>query len=300
MNKIVTVIVTYNRKELLDECINALLNQSYKDFDILIIDNASTDNTYESVVKKYESERVKYINTGKNLGGAGGFNIGIKEAITHGYDYAWVMDDDSVPEVNALSSLINKKQILSDNFSFIGSFVKWTDDTVCKMNRVTIKSDAFFENYHMIDEKLFPIDTTSFVGCFMNLKYSKEVGLPIKEFFIYGDDVEYTKRLSKMAPAYLDMESVIVHKMKENVSIDINLVNENRIDRYFYDFRNWTYILKKQGFKGFIRVIHRYFIHFNGIIKKSPSKKIKRIWVITKGTISGLFFNPKIEIVTED
>ena len=49
MKKIVAVVVTYNRKKLLKENLNALLNQSYKDFDILLIDNASTDGTKEYV-----------------------------------------------------------------------------------------------------------------------------------------------------------------------------------------------------------------------------------------------------------
>ena len=56
MNKIVAVVVTYNRKELLEENIKALLNQSYENLDILIIDNASTDGT-EEVVKKYVSDK---------------------------------------------------------------------------------------------------------------------------------------------------------------------------------------------------------------------------------------------------
>ena len=103
MNKIVAVVVTYNRKELLEENIKALLNQSYENLDILIIDNASTDGT-EKVVKKYVSDKLKYMNTGANLGGAGGFNFGIRQAIERNYDYCWVMADDTIPTPTALES----------------------------------------------------------------------------------------------------------------------------------------------------------------------------------------------------
>ena len=83
--KSIVIIVTYNRKELLKESIEALINQTNKNFDLLIVDNASTDNTYNDIVSKYESDKIKYINTQKNLGGAGGFNFGLKRAILDGY-----------------------------------------------------------------------------------------------------------------------------------------------------------------------------------------------------------------------
>ena len=296
MEKVITIIVTYNRKKLLEEAINSLLNQTYKNFDILIIDNASTDNTYEDVVKKYESNKVKYLNTGKNLGGAGGFNIGLKEAILQNYDFAWVMDDDSIPNEKALESIMNKKQKIGDEFSFISSLVKWTDNSFCKMNKVWFNNDEMLERYELMDKRVLPIKSASFVGCFINLKYAKVVGLPIKEFFIYADDVEYTIRLSKKVSAYLDIDSIIIHKMQDNVTSEINMVNENKIGRYFYDFRNCCYIQKQDGkIIGVIRSIRRYFQYFIKILKSSETKKMKRIWVITKGTICGLFFNPKIE-----
>lgn len=84
MEKVVAVVVTYNRKKLLEENIKALLEQEDKDFDILIVDNSSTDGTQE-MVEKYKTDKLKYINTGKNLGGAGGFNFGVRQAIKQGY-----------------------------------------------------------------------------------------------------------------------------------------------------------------------------------------------------------------------
>ena len=118
MNKIVAVVVTYNRKELLEENIKALLDQEFDQFDILIVDNASTDGT-EKVVKKYESKKLKYMNTGANLGGAGGFNFGLRQAIEKNYDYCWLMDDDTIPTKTALKSLVNKTEILKDRKSVV-------------------------------------------------------------------------------------------------------------------------------------------------------------------------------------
>lgn len=119
MNKYAEVIVTYNRKKLLKENIEALLNQTFKDHDILIVDNNSNDGTKE-MVAEIQDKRIKYYNTGKNLGGAGGFAFGLRKAIELGYLYAWIMDDDSIPEKEALQSLVDKGQALDGEFAQLG------------------------------------------------------------------------------------------------------------------------------------------------------------------------------------
>lgn len=113
MNETLAIVVTYNRKELLKKCIHHLLNQTIQKLDILIVDNASTDGTGELVQNLYcENERIHYENMGNNLGGAGGFAYGIKWAVMQGYDYLWIMDDDTIPENNALEEFIKKDHLL--------------------------------------------------------------------------------------------------------------------------------------------------------------------------------------------
>ena len=103
---VAAVIVTYNRKELLKECIEALLKQNYKKCDVLVIDNASTDGTKSYIEELLKNKRVIYKNTGANLGGAGGFNYGMKEAYNLGYEYIWVMDDDCIVHNDSLEELL--------------------------------------------------------------------------------------------------------------------------------------------------------------------------------------------------
>ena len=121
--KVVAVVVTYNRLDLLKENINALLAQKYNDFDIMIIDNASTDGT-EKYVRSIENKKINYINTGSNLGGAGGFSFGVRKAIEKGYDFAWLMDDDTIPAYDALDSFIKKTDKFNGEFSYLASVVK--------------------------------------------------------------------------------------------------------------------------------------------------------------------------------
>lgn len=90
------VVVTYNRIELLKENITALKQQTYPLHKIFIIDNCSTDNTPDYLAQLNDPQ-IQNIRMTKNIGGAGGFNEGIKQAVLSRCEYVWVMDDDTIP-----------------------------------------------------------------------------------------------------------------------------------------------------------------------------------------------------------
>ena len=293
MKKTVAVVVTYNRKIMLKECIEALIKN--KNLDVLIVDNASTDGTYDEI-KSYLNKKVTYVNTGSNLGGAGGFNFGIKQIVNKDYDYCWIMDDDTIVKKDSLSAMLESAEKIKDKFSFMSSVALWTDNNLCLMNIQGVSSSAI-ENYKSLTNSLLKIDYASFVSCFINVKYIKKAGLPIKEFFIYGDDMEYTMRLNKLAPGYLNPNSVVIHKMKENVGINIIDVEASRINRFTYNYRNLSYIYKKYDPKEYKLFKLKYYYMILKILFKSKDSKLKRIKAIRKGMKQGKKFNPTIEKV---
>lgn len=298
MNSVCAVVVTYNRKKLLEENINALMNQTYKDLDILVVDNNSNDGTAE-MLEKYKSEKLLYVNTGKNIGGSGGFNLGVRKAIEKKYDYCWLMDDDTIPNDSALEVLMKKTKQLNNEFSFLCSKVEWIDGTISKMNKPKA-SENWIENLEMIKhEKTIPVETCSFVSCFINLKDMKQYGLPIKEFFIYADDWEYTERIGKIKPAFLLLDSVVVHKMKENCDTNIINVPVDKIERAYYNYRNMFYIYKKKSKKSVAQFLLNCFCNIFKITIFSKDKKLRRIRYMLKGVLAGITFNPPIEFVEE-
>lgn len=293
MNKIVALVVTYNRKQLLKENIEALLNQNNNEFDILIVDNASTDGT-EELVKSFENNRIIYENTGANLGGAGGFNYGVKMSIEKGYDYCWLMDDDTIPKTDSLEKLIENAKKLNDEFSYLCSYVEWTDGKPCKMNMPRIDKN-WYQYADKINNGLLKLISCTFVSVFVNFKFAKNQGLPVKEMFIYGDDHEYTERIGKEKPGYFCFNSVVVHKMGSNTGFDIVDIPKERISRYFYDSRNRFYRVRKESFYEKLAYIAWVFITIFKILFKSKDCKLKRIGVILKGFFAGIVFNPKLE-----
>ena len=282
MVNIATIVVTYNRIDLLKECIDSLLNQNYKDFDILIFDIDSSDGTKDYVLS-LSSSKIKYYNTGSNIGGAGGFNFGLRKAYEEGYEYYWLMDDDSIPENDALEKMIKASDDLKE-YGFLASKVNWIDGTLCQMNI----PDFINENNNGYKR----ITRATFVGFFLNKEVLIKIGLPIKEFFIWADDTNYSLRVNKDYNNYYVEDSIIVHKMKTNSSADIVHDKSGRYSRYYYAFRNRYYnarLNKKRM---------RYLL---GIIKKTililfiGSHKFKRWFYMYKGFFAGLRFKPKIE-----
>lgn len=298
MNKIVAVVTTYNRLELLKENLYALLNQSYEQIDIIVVNNKSTDGT-EEYVKNMDDPRIIYYNTGTNLGGAGGFSVGLKKAIEQGYDYAWVMDDDTIPTESALELVVRRAEELSGNFSFLASTVYWTDGTLFPMNypRIAPNEQIYPEIEKLRDDKLLPIVNCSFVGCYINLAYAAKIGLPIADYFIYGDDAEYTTRLRKQAPAYWVLDSTLVHKAPSKVGADVVNASIDRVDRFYLQTRNGVHLHRIHG--GLKRYLYTLFQRMKNIILHSPDHRVKRLSVVIKGLIAGIFFSPRIEYASK-
>lgn len=108
--KINTVVVTFNKIEILKECLVSLLSQKdVRDVDLqfYVVDNKSTDGTQEFLQElEKENTNVHAIFSKENIGGAGGFHLGIQKAMSNNPDYIWVMDDDTIPDSFALYELI--------------------------------------------------------------------------------------------------------------------------------------------------------------------------------------------------
>ena len=163
------------------------------------------------------------------------------------------------------------------------------------MNQTIAHRDWFNEADKLSKNKLLKLSSCTFVSVFINLEVTKKVGLPVRQMFIYGDDHEYTKRLSKEKSAYLVLDSVVVHKMNSNQGYQIEDIPKERISRYYYDSRNRLYRAKKDGIREIVGYFYWLFTSIVKIITRAKDKKIYRMWVIIKGFGAGIFFNPKIE-----
>lgn len=189
--KAIAVVVTYNRKNWLLKNIEALLGQSRPLDEIVIVDNASTDGTYEFVKGLVDANKcIKYYTLPENTGGSGGFSWGVEKAYEHGADYIWGMDDDAIPMPDALERLI---------------------EVSSKMDKPT----ALWSNCDksIFEDDVLEVETWMFVGFYLPREIISDVGFPRADFFIYWDDHEYALRIRKAGYRIFKVrDSIIEHQ----------------------------------------------------------------------------------------
>lgn len=297
MKKIIAIVVTYNRIDDLKKCIQSLLKQSFSDFHIMIVDNGSNDGTEEYIRENINDDRVIYRNTKNNLGGAGGFNFGIKEAAKLKADYVWLMDDDCIAARDALEKLLIADKKLGGKYGFLASKVLWKNRSFCKLN--VPRRSMYFKNRDF-SSPIVPIVVSSFVSCFIPIGEIIENGLPIKDFFIWADDWEYTRRISRTKKCYLVNNSKVIHNLKCNIGSDISKDTLDRLYRYRYSFRNELFVFRREGIFGVIYYIMKCLFNIIKIImNRNCHDKKEKIMIIVESVRTGINFHPKYEYITK-
>lgn len=298
--KTAAIIITYNRLELLKQCIAGIQSQLMKPEEIIVIDNNSTDGTGEWLSGQSELTVI----TQENRGCSGGVYTGLTYAYAKGYDWFWIMDDDTIPYSDTLSVLSKNvddaKKIGIENIGFIGSKVVWRDGTPHLMNVPHINTiDQFGFPFNHIDQlDLFSISASSFVSLLLSRKAVEKVGLPIKEFYIWGDDTEYTTRIVKSGMCgYYSSKSVVLHHTGVNYSADIFTDSANNIWKYKYGIRNELYLFKHFGtsLKFYSKFLKRMLVFPFRILRKRKDHKWTFIVANWKASLRALKFNPKID-----
>ena len=184
MKVALAVVVTYNRLDCLKACVEALLAQTRKDFDILIVNNGSTDGTKEWI--ETLPSNILRIHQ-ENLGGAGGFYRGQKYAFDNDYEWTWMMDDDGVPAKDQFEILLDVANRY--NQKIIGPVVA---------NINNPQEQAFSPGQQMPSKEpefsLNPAYVSAFNGVMFHRDVMQKIGFIKKELFIWGDEREYTFR----------------------------------------------------------------------------------------------------------
>src|SRR5262249_23825546 len=106
------IVLNYNGRRWIEPCVNALLSTSYKNFRVVVVDNASGDGSFETVRRKYP--QVEVIVNERNLGFSEGNNVGIREALANSADYVVLLNPDTKVDPEWLQGLITTGELESD------------------------------------------------------------------------------------------------------------------------------------------------------------------------------------------
>ncbi len=243
---ITALVVSYNRKDLLVNCIDALFSQSSPPDRILIIDNRSTDGTRETLIRLglLNKDNIECIRLSSNTGGAGGFCEGIKTICQKENQWLWLLDDDAVPDRFALENILQNQP---DRLTVYGSAAVGNNKKLDEKELLCwpVQPRQEKNSIELYEElaTLTPVKNIPFLGFFIHSTLIRKVGLPDSSFFISGDDAEYCARIQCIgSDIILVKPSVIRHPLPQRTSIKIlgKTIHSIRLSPWkrYYDVRN--------------------------------------------------------------
>ena len=281
------LILNWNSKDKTIDCLNALRDLDYSNYKIVIIDNGSQDGS-ESFFKMNHPEHF-FIQTGKNQGYAGGNNYGIRLASSHGADYVWILNPDTLVSSDSLRLMITA----TENDPRVGvcgpRIQNYKEPCVQLIAGFSLFPElGYYVEYRVVNETsnitVPTIENVDFViGCSMLIKMEvlKKTGLLREDFFIYYEEVEFSLRARSMG-----WISIIC-----NQACDRHFsVGQDNLKKYYFLYRNpiiLSRIQNKYVFKAIravlgtkkIRVIYG---------KTGAIEAIKHTLIILLAVIAGL------------
>jgi len=284
------VIVTYNRCEKLKIALECFDKQTVLPKYIIVVDNNSKDETI-NYLKEWKNREEKYtkivIRTEENLGGSGGFHIGLEKALDLEADWIWVSDDDAFPEENVLE--IAENYIEGNEEKDISAICCGVLDGEKRdiSHRKRIKKSLFTVKFQSVDEKEyskknFNIDMFSYVGSIINKEKMKKVGTTRKDFFIWHDDAEHSVRLAKIGEIVCIPEMVVHHDTTlTRTSAEIGwkryywVRNKIVLLKKYYPQRYWIIFCCIEKVKMLGRILKRRNIIYNKIVNQAIYDAVK-------------------------
>ncbi len=279
--KITVVLVTYNRIDCLKTALSRYEAQTMRPEYIIVVDNASTDGTFDFLDEwgKEDSGIQKIvIHNEKNLGGAGGFYTGLAESIKYDFDYAFLADDDAYADQDTFEKLFEDYKIVNAEMTAAICTCVINHDRLDISHRCRVKKGSFNIRLQWVPEReyekdYFELDIVTFVGAAIKKKTIDQIGLPLKDYFIYYDDTEYFMRIKEIGKVFCVPTSKMTHDTDGKASINSW--------KGYYDTRNWLDAVNRHYGKKYFN--HAVFVSYirrcsvlSGLLRKR-SKSFRRM-----------------------
>lgn len=241
--KYAIAIVTYNRIELLKECIQACLSQTLTPDRIIIVNNSSTDGTTE-YLNTLSSPIIQIKHMPENVGGAGGFYECMKISSETDAQYTIIIDDDAILTPDYAAQIFHHAAMMPDVKAFAGAV--YMNGNIDVTHRQLVKHPGFIA--HSIpatqyEADYFDCDFASFCGLVVSNEIIRKIGLPEKDYFIWYDDTEYSIRIRKETKIAVIPSAKLNHK---------TVVAESQHPRRYtwkdyYGLKNRLHMVRKHG-----------------------------------------------------
>ena len=215
------ILLNYNSAHHTIDCLRSLENVLYENLRILVVDNGSTDDSLAAI--RSASAGTEIIETGQNLGFAGGNNVGIKHLLASRPEYILLLNNDTLVEPDFLLQLVARMERdpgsgaaggticyhpeVDSIWYAGGDYVFWRATGIHR----------FLDKPRAIVDNLRTADVSFITGCLMLIRASvlEEIGLLDERFFMYTEDLEFSLRLMRAGHRLVyEPTAVIYHKIR--------------------------------------------------------------------------------------
>jgi rhamnopyranosyl-N-acetylglucosaminyl-diphospho-decaprenol beta-1,3/1,4-galactofuranosyltransferase len=289
---VAAVVVAYNRKVLLCECLDALLSQTKRLDAIFVVDNASTDGTGDLLRERgyLDHPSIRYLLLSSNSGGAGGFHAGMSAAQKDQYEWVWVMDDDTEPHLDALQKM--------ERWQSQSEVVAIANRKVDRQGKETADGLRLMPEKAQGAVPYQVVRFSSFVGLLIRRTAMDAIGLPRREFFIHGDDTEYCFRLRAVGNIALAGDSLVAHKEVARSQQGRKLLSHTfyarTMDAFafgFYAHRNRAWIerqYRRNALSLYLYLIARFAFFSATVLVFDQDHRWLRIKILAKANLDGI------------
>lgn len=196
--RVLVIILTYNGWVDTRDCLGALMRSTYANFEILVVDNASTDGTAEIVKDQFPQVRV--LSNGHNLGFAQGNNVGLRAALYQKVEYAFLLNNDVLVAEDCIAELVRVAE-LQPRGALFGPMVYHADEPEV----IQSAGGELTQRWQFLHRRQNERDTGQFTsseqvvwltGCALLVRCStlQEIGLLDPSFFMYAEEADWCLR----------------------------------------------------------------------------------------------------------
>lgn len=288
-------LVTFNRSALLMEMLESVATQTVMPDEVFVVDNNSSDNTKELVLNFAEKNKaelkVTYHNTGANLGGAGGFEVGAKLAFEAGYEWVWLADDDVELESTCLENLLKHRdkaailQPMRVNMDGTCAEISGTDYEINSISRLNPKqntvADIKHDNWDTVEIKTIP-----FEGPLIHRSVFEKIGFPDPRFFIFYDDLDFALRAQQVGFKILCVREAVMKRK-------IPFIQSRALGTWkgYFMYRNFFYVQRAYGKRSIanVRVFLIFLLVFGHTLVTGKAKSLPTLFAAFKHALTNDF-----------
>ena len=243
MPKVSIVIINWNSGKDIGLCLESLRKTKYDGYEVIVVDNGSTDGSTEMIEKDFTEVRI--IRNGENLGAAGANNIGMKDGFDHGADYVWILNNDVEVKPDTISKLVSYAEghpqfgLFSPVLYYHGTKdkIQYAGSTIDLKKQVS-KTYTDIKEFAKTDQKKAWLWSTAIL---VKKDVYQRIGSFREKFFAYCDDMEYSLRAQNAGfGCAVVPKSKLYHKSH---SIDLGGKGKLPLHYFFFNSRNECWAL---------------------------------------------------------